>query len=140
MCAKTVQGPIDEDRTVVSDPGNHSLFLCFFYVYFLQMYCPNGKASSGTESHYPTYGARWMFYCYHHPPNSDMDCGIFNARMDVNACDCTRGCTDTVRKSALKVDSGRKIPYHTGESNLRRRRADPMIYQLSYIPPPPISL
>ena len=47
VCAKTVQGPIDEDRTVVSDPGNHSLFLCFFYVYFLQMYCPNGKASSG---------------------------------------------------------------------------------------------
>ena len=32
-------------------------------------------------------------------------------RMDVNACDCTRGCTDTrKRESALKVDSGRKIP------------------------------
>ena len=52
----------------------------------------------------------------------------------VNACDCTRGCTDTVRESPLKVDSGRKIPCGTGESNLRRRRAGSMLYQLSYIP------
>ena len=32
------------------------------------------------------------------------------------------------------VDSGRKIPCHTGESNLRRRPTGPMHYQLSYIP------
>ena len=44
------------------------------------------------------------------------------------------GCTDTVRESALKVDSGRKIPCRTGESNQRWRRAGPMLYQLSYIP------
>ena len=31
------------------------------------------------------------------------------------------GCTDTVRESAQKVDSGRKIPCLTRESNLRRR-------------------
>ena len=42
--------------------------------------------------------------------------------------------TDTVRESALKVDSRRKIPCRTGESNLRRQRAGPMLYQLSYIP------
>ena len=53
---------------------------------------------------------------------------------DVNACDCSRGCTDTVRESALKVDSGRKIPCRTMESNLRQRRAGPVLYQLSYIP------
>ena len=58
---------------------------------------------------------------------------IFNVRTDVNACDCTRGCTDTVRESALKVDSGGKIPCHTGESNLRRQRARPTLYPLSYI-------
>ena len=63
-----------------------------------------------------------------------MDYGIFNVRIDINACDCTRGCTDTVRESALKVDSRRKIPCRTGESNLRRQRAGPMLYQLSYIP------
>ena len=43
-----------------------------------------------------------------------------NVRTDVNACECARGCMDTVRESALKVDSGRKIPCRTGESNLRQ--------------------
>ena len=34
------------------------------------------------------------------------------------------GCRDTVRESARTTDSGeRKIPCHTGESNLRQRRA-----------------
>ena len=62
------------------------------------------------------------------------DYGIFNAHTDVNVCHCTWACTDTVRKSALIFNSGRKIPCRTGESNLRRRRAGPMLYQLSYIP------
>ena len=43
-----------------------------------------------------------------------MDYGIFNVRTDVNACDCAKGCMDTVRESALKVDSGIKIPCSTG--------------------------
>ena len=77
--------------------------------------------------------ACWVFQCLHNPPNSDMDFGIFNVRTDVNSYDCTRGCTDTVEESALKVDSGRKIPCGTGESNRRRQRAGPMLYQLSYI-------
>ena len=51
---------------------------------------------------------------------------------DVNACDCTRGCTDTERESALKVDSEMKIPCGTGESNLRQRRDGPMLYQTPY--------
>ena len=45
-------------------------------------------------------------------------------------------CTDTVKESALKFDSGREIPCRTGESNLRQRHAGPTIYQLSYIPIP----
>ena len=32
-----------------------------------------------------------------------------------------------VRESALKVDSGRKIPCRTGESNLRQRRDVPVL-------------
>ena len=44
------------------------------------------------------------------------------------------GCTDTLREPALEADSGRKIPYHTGESNLPQRRAGSTVYQLSYIP------
>ena len=67
------------------------------------------------------------FECFQTPPNSDMDHGIFNVRTVVNACDCARGCTDTVRESAIKVDSWRKIPRRTGESNLSRRRAGPML-------------
>ena len=63
-----------------------------------------------------------------------MDCRIFNVRTDVNACDCTRGCADTVRESALKVDSGGKLPCRNGESNTSRRCAGPTFYQLSYIP------
>ena len=63
-----------------------------------------------------------------------MDYRIFIARTDVNGCDCTRGCTDTVRGSALKGDSARKILCRTGESNPRQRRGDPTLSQLSYIP------
>ena len=50
----------------------------------------------------------------------------------------TGGCTDTVRESALEADSGRekKKLCRTEEPNLRRRRAGPMLYQLSYIPTP----
>ena len=63
-----------------------------------------------------------------------MDYRIFNVRTDVNACDCTRGCTDTGRESALKVDPGRKIPCRIGESNLCQRRVGSTLYRLSYIP------
>ena len=46
------------------------------------------------------------------------------------------GRMDTLRESALKGDSGRKIPCRTGKSNLFGRRTGPMLYQLSYIPTP----
>ena len=64
----------------------------------------------------------------------DRDYRIFNVHTGVNACDCTQGCMDTVRESLLKIDSGRKIPCRTRESNLHRWRDGPMLYQLSYIP------
>ena len=60
--------------------------------------------------------------------------GIFNVRTNENACNGTRGRTDALTESALKGDWEKKIPCRTGESNLRRRRAGPMLYQLSYIP------
>ena len=41
-----------------------------------------------------------------------------------------------MRESALKVDSGGKIPCHTRESNLPQQHACLMLYQLSYIPTP----
>ena len=51
-----------------------------------------------------------------------MDYGIINVRTDVNACNCAWGCMHTVRESALKVDSGRKIPCHARESNQQHNR------------------
>ena len=45
------------------------------------------------------------------------------------------GCADIVTESALKVDSGRKIPCRTGESNLRQRCAGPTLHQLSFPTP-----
>ena len=114
-----------------------------FNCYLLQLYCPNGISPMGnsdcltrrkpaaTESRYSTYDAWWVFQrCFHNPPTSDtdIDYGICNVRTDVNACDCTQECTNTVRESALKVDSWRKIPCRTEESNLRQRRAGPILY------------
>ena len=119
-------------------------FFTFFFFFYKLLYCPNGISSMGSSgcsprgklSRYPNYDTCLVFWCLHNPPNSDMNYRIFNVHIDVNACDCTRGCTDTVRESALKADYGRKIPCRTGESNLRQRRTGPMLYQLSCIPTP----
>ena len=43
-----------------------------------------------------------------------MDYRIPKVRTDVNACDYTWECTDTVRESAPKIDFGRKIPCAPG--------------------------
>ena len=37
-----------------------------------------------------------------------MDYRLFNMGTDVNACDCTPGCMDTIRESALKIDWEKK--------------------------------
>ena len=42
----------------------------------------------------------------------------------------------TLEESALKDDSGRKIPYCTRESNLHQQHAGPTFYHLGYIPAP----
>ena len=45
------------------------------------------------------------------------------------------GCTDAVRESALKVDSGRKVPCRTGDSNPRQycaRLFNQTFHQVSY--------
>ena len=68
--------------------------------------------------------------------NSNMDYRIFYVRTDFNACKYTRRFTDTLGESALKIDSRRKLPCRTEESNLHQQRAGPTLYQLSYIPTP----
>ena len=96
--------------------------------------CFPWRKPAATESRYPNCNACWVFQCFHNSPNSNMDYAIFNVCTNVNARDCTWGCADTVRESALKVDSERKFPCRNGESNLRQRRAGPTLCQLSYIP------
>ena len=73
---------------------------------------------------------RTVSACLHNPSHSGMDYMILDVQLDVNACDCIQGSTDTARESALKVNSGRKIPCRPGESNLCQRRASPMLYHL----------
>ena len=47
--------------------------------------------------------------------------GIFNVRVQMLKHVIVHGgCTDTVRESALKVDSGRKVPYRAGNPNPRQ--------------------
>ena len=62
--------------------------------------------------------------------------GIFNMSTDVDACNCAQsGCLDTISESALKVDSGRKIPCRSGDSNLHQYCIwlfSWTLYQLSY--------
>ena len=53
--------------------------------------------------------------------------------MHMTACE---GCMNARRESALKVDSGGKIPCYVRESNLPQQCASPTLYQLSYIPVP----
>ena len=81
--------------------------LAFFLSFYCLCYCTTvlshwgfyhgkfGLLSRGkpaaTESRYLTYCACRMYKCFHNPPNSDIDYGIFNVRTDVNACDCTKG-------------------------------------------------
>ena len=118
------------------------LFMFFFLLFttvLSQWHFSHGKyglPSPGKASCYCMLGV----LVFHNPPTSDMDNRILNVCRNVNACDCTRGFMATVRESALKVDSGRKVPCCTGESNLCWQRAGPMLYQLSYIPPMTYSL
>ena len=139
-------GPVIRLISAVADkPDVHSyIHACSFpavWMYFFQQpYCPNGISPMGSSGclsprktscdrvALPDLGCMLdVFLCFHTPPNCDMDNGIFNVRVDVNDCDCAWGCADNVRESALKVDSGRKIPCRTGESNLRQRRDGPML-------------
>ena len=76
------------------------------------------KAQQQQEQRYPApvgfFRVSRQSYCY--------QClGIFNVCTAVDACNCTWELyADTVRESALKVDSGGGIPCRTGDSNPRQ--------------------
>ena len=97
--------------------------------------CFPWEKPAATESRYSTYGVRWVCFCFHNAPNSDMDYRIFLtcAQMSMHAI-AHWGVRTQIRESTLEVDSRRKIPCYTGVSNLCQRCAGPTLYQLSYIP------
>ena len=86
-----------------------------------------GKRAA-TESRYSTYGACLVFISIINRPLIWTTCSLTCAQMLMHAI--ARGCLRThERESAPNVDSGRKIPCRTGESNLRQRCDGPMLYQ-----------
>ena len=94
---------------------------------------PLGKASYSLANKPTIHAGCFSVSTIHRTPN--MNSSIFNVRIHITTYDCTRRCRDTVRESSLKVDFRRKKnPCRTGESNLRQRRAGPMLYLRSYIP------
>ena len=94
-----------------------------------------GKAQKPQEQRYPFLSVCVVFSCVQTMVWLPVF-GIFNMLTDVDACDCTRGCTDTLRESTLEVDSGRKIPCCTRDLNLGQYCtwlfSQRMLYQLSY--------
>ena len=78
-----------------------------------------GKGQQPQEQRYPFLSVCAVFSCVQTTVWLPVS-GIFSVRPDIDACHCTGGCTDTVRKSALEVGYGRKIPCHTGDSNPRQ--------------------
>ena len=92
-----------------------------------------GKASRDSRATKPTAHAGCFSVSIIHRTLTSTTGSLTCTQMKIHAI-AHGGCTVTVRESALKVDSGRKIPCRTGESNVRRRHAGPMLYQLSYIP------
>ena len=122
-------------------------FWLLFFLNILHLYCPSGISPMGNSGCFPRGEPSATESRY----RSTVHAGCFSVSIiyhtltwttgsstcphnDVNACDCARGCTDTVRESAPKVDHRSKIPCRAGEPNLRERRAGPMLYQLSFIP------
>ena len=134
---------IDEQSWRTTSAAEHVQAYFYFFFFFNNCIVPIGISPVGnsgclprgkpaaTQSRYPTYGACCLvFQCLHNPPNSDVDYGIFNVRTKGKCNAIAHGGGDVrthVRESALKVDSTSKIPCRTGESNLRRRRAGPML-------------
>ena len=62
------------------------------------LFLPFTTVSSQWNFALPNLGCRLGVLVFPNPPNSDMNYGIFNVCTDVNACDCTRGCTDTRKR------------------------------------------
>ena len=91
-----------------------SILLCPLWKIWVSWVRHSRRKRSATHS-YHSISACSIFMCQN---NMVPSLGIFNMRTDVDACDCTRGLYGHCKESALAVDSGRKIPFSTRDSNL----------------------
>ena len=111
----------------------------FLFFIFLLLLCPFAgnsgrpthiiKAQQPKEQRYPFLSVCAVFSC--------VQTCLTWAQILMHAI-AHGGCTDTVRESALKVDSGRKNRCHTGDSNPRQYCAclfSRTLYPLSYCRP-----
>ena len=118
------------------------IFLFNFFLHVITSFIPCGKFGSPYLDK-ATAAARAAL------PIPSRECGIFVSPNEWYGCQCLgslkcaqmlkhaiahEGCTDTVRESALKFDSGEKNPCRTSKPNLCQRCASLTLYQLSYIP------
>ena len=133
----------------ISLDENHDFFLFSFYI--LQLYCPFGFLQWKTQVAFP-----WESQLQQsHTIQPMVHAGCFSVSIihrtmtwTTRSLTCTRilmheiahrGCAGTTRESALKVDSGRKIPCLTGESNLFNFGVNsvPRKKQTYFLPHPP---
>ena len=63
---------------------------------------------------------------------------VFNMRIDVNTCNCTWGCMDTVRETALKVDWEKNPILHRGIKLVSAACCCNTLPSEKYPPPPPV--
>ena len=102
-------------------------FFFFFFFFFFNSHCPlpeirvalPGKVQQPQEQRYLFLSVCAVFSCVQTMVRLPVFGGLKCAHILMHAI-AHGGCTDTERESALKVDSGRKIPCRTGDSNPRQ--------------------
>ena len=107
---------------VSGDVFSAVFFLSFLY--FRKVHCilweiQVALPGSGYGSHKSSITHSYLsvcavFLCVQTMAHSCRCWGFFNMRKDGNACSCTQWLTNTGGESALKVDSRRNVPCHTG--------------------------
>ena len=91
-----------------------------------------GKASCDSRTTQPTVHAGCFSVSIIHRTLTWTTALLTCAQLLMHAV--AHGSVWTLNESVLRVDSGRKIPCRTGESNLPQQHDGLMLYQLSYIP------
>ena len=104
----------------------HFCFLVCFGCFFLgggtslshagNLGCLTCKAQQVQKQRYPFLLVSAVFSCVQTMVWLPM-LRIFNMHTDVDACSFTRGWTNVIRESALKADSGEKIPCRAWDVN-----------------------